>query len=70
MAIKVGRCRLKTILHRQKMTQTELGKRVGCSPQKISDYANDRVLMSLLFAVRIANALDVSVLDLYEWFEE
>ena len=67
MAIEIGRCRLKTILRAKYMTQTHLAHLVDSSPQRISDYANDRVTMSLLVAVRIADVLHVSVIDLYEW---
>lgn len=70
MAIQVGRCRLKSILKAQKKTQTELAKNVGLSPQRINDYANNRIVMSLLHAIRIAQALDVSVNELYEWVFE
>jgi transcriptional regulator with XRE-family HTH domain len=70
MAIQVGRCRLKSILSLQKKTQTELANRVGLTKQRINDYANNRVVMSLLHAVRIADALDVSVNELYEWVFE
>jgi transcriptional regulator with XRE-family HTH domain len=68
MTVRVGRCRLKTILKLKKMTQTELSKRSGLSVQRINDFANDRTMMSLTNAIRIAIALDVSVLDLYELF--
>lgn len=67
MAIEIGRCRLKTILRAKFMTQTYLAHVVDSSPQRISDYANDRVTMSLLVAIRIADVLHVSVKDLYEW---
>jgi DNA-binding XRE family transcriptional regulator len=70
MTIHVSRCRLRSILNQQKKTQSELANRVGLSRQRINDYTNNRVVMSLLHAVRIAKALDVSVMDLYEWIEE
>lgn len=70
MAIRIGRCRLKAILRRQKMTQTELAKKIGLTPQRISDYANDRYMLSLLLAVQIADVLNVSVIELYEWSKD
>jgi transcriptional regulator with XRE-family HTH domain len=70
MAIEVGRCRLKSILKAKKKTQVELASQVGLTPQRINDYAKNRVVMSLLHAVRIADALDVSVDELYEWIFE
>ena len=67
MAIEIGRCRLKIILRARCMTQTHLAHLVDSSPQRISDYANDRVTMSLLVAIRISNVLNVTVSDLYDW---
>ena len=61
MTIRSGRCRLKSILKTKRMTQTELANLTKLTPQRISDYANDRLYMSIINAVRIAKALDVPI---------
>ena len=66
MAIVLGRCRLKSILRKRNMTQTELGRLMNMSPQRISDYCNDRFMMSLQIALNISSLLNVPVEDLYE----
>lgn len=69
MTMQIGRCRLKSILRQKQLTQTELAHLLNVSPQRISDYANDRVTMSLQMAVNCAYALDVPVVDLYQWID-
>jgi DNA-binding XRE family transcriptional regulator len=49
------------------MTQQELANKVRMSKQQISDYANNRVTMSLKNAKTIASALRCHIDDLYEW---
>jgi DNA-binding XRE family transcriptional regulator len=49
------------------MTQQELADKVHMPKQQISDYANDRVVMSLKNAKNIASAINCAIDDLYEW---
>jgi transcriptional regulator with XRE-family HTH domain len=49
------------------MTQRELADKVHMPKQQISDYANDRSVMSLINAKIIASALRCPIDDLYEW---
>ena len=69
MTIRSGRCRLRSILLAKKMSQTELAIKTSLSPQKISDYVNNRQYMSMMNAAKIAKALDVPIDDLYLWIE-
>ena len=66
MAVVVGRCQLRRILKERRMTQTELSIRSGKTKSRISDYANDRYIMSLDTALNIADVLGCSIYDLYE----
>ena len=69
MTIRSGRCRLRSILRQKKMTQTELAFQTSLTPQKISDYVNNRQYMSMINAAKIAKALAVSIDDLYVWID-
>jgi DNA-binding XRE family transcriptional regulator len=69
MTVKVGRCLLKERLKEAKMSQKTLAQKVGKSKQRISDYANDRVQMSMATAREIAQVLGCHIDDLYEWIE-
>jgi DNA-binding XRE family transcriptional regulator len=64
---KVGRCLLQQRLDELGMTQQELANKVHMPKQQISDYANNRVTMSLKNAKNIASALRCHIDDLYEW---
>jgi transcriptional regulator with XRE-family HTH domain len=70
MTVKIGRCRLRSILHARKLRQTRFAEMVGMSKQQINDYVNDRVIMSLETAMRFSKALDCRIEDLYEWIED
>lgn len=63
----VGRCQLRQMLKQRAMTQIELSQLTGISKTKISDYANDRTMMSLATAALIAQCLRCSIDDLYEF---
>ena len=69
MTIRSSRCRLRSILRQKKMTQTELAFQTSLTPQKISDYVNNRQYMSMINAAKIAKALAVSIDDLYVWID-
>lgn len=62
-----GRCLLKRQLKQAKMTQKQLAKRLNKSEQRISDYVNSRVQMSLGTCKTVAEILNCSIEDLYEW---
>jgi len=70
MAERIGRCRLRSILRSKKIRQSRLAEMVGMSKQQVSNYVNERAVMSLETARRFAKALDVSIEDLYEWVED
>lgn len=67
MALRIGRCLLPRILKKAKLSQAEFAYRVGMSESTISHYANNRRIMSLENAKIIANALGLTIDDLYEW---
>jgi DNA-binding XRE family transcriptional regulator len=67
MEVIVGRCLLNDKLAEVGMTQTQFAYKVGISRTQISDYANNRMIMSLKNALKISYALRCGVTDLYEW---
>lgn len=67
MALRIGRCLLPRLLSKAKLSQVELALLVGMSESTISHYVNNRRIMSLENAKLIANALKVSIDELYEW---
>ncbi|MGK5654586.1 helix-turn-helix transcriptional regulator [Brevibacillus formosus] len=67
MAVQIGRCLLKDRLKEAKLTQVELALRLGKSKQRISDYANNHVQMSLATCREIAQIVGCTIDDLYEW---
>jgi len=67
MRVTPGRCLLRSILRRRKLTQRWLCERTGYPESQISDYINNRTTMGLGTAVTIAKAIGVNVEDLYEW---
>lgn len=70
MAERIDRCRLRSILRAKKMRQIRLAQMVGMSKQQVSDYVNERMIMSLETARRFARALDCYIDDLYDWVED
>jgi DNA-binding XRE family transcriptional regulator len=69
MTMRIGRCRLKSILRKKQMTQTELSNMLQITPQRVSDYANDRVTMSLQMAANVSRVLEVPIMSLYQWID-
>ncbi|WP_240470132.1 helix-turn-helix transcriptional regulator [Brevibacillus laterosporus] len=69
MTFKVGRCRLFERLKIADMTQADLAEKIQMKRQQLSDYANNRNVMSLSNARSIAHALGCHIDDLYEWIE-
>lgn len=70
MAYRVGRCLLKQVLKEKKMSQQELADKSAISRQRISDYANDRIKMSVETLKTVSVILRCDMHDLYEWQEE
>ena len=66
MVIKPGRCLLTKQLRQIKKNQQCLSNLTGMSKSQISDYANNRRLMSLTTAYTIAATIGCSTDDLYE----
>ena len=67
MAVNVGCCQLRRLLNQRNMTQNDLADLTGLSKTKISDYVNNRSVMSLGTAAWIAECLKCSIDDLYEY---
>lgn len=65
MVVVVGRCRLRQLLKERKMSQSELARLSGRSRQKISDYVNDKKMMSYETALDIAFIIGCLAEDLY-----
>jgi putative transcriptional regulator len=65
--VEIGQCLLQQLLDKRKMSQAELSRRTGISTQQISDYINNRRIMSLKNARIISRALDCIIDDLYKW---
>jgi plasmid maintenance system antidote protein VapI len=63
----VGRCQLRKLLKQIDMTQTELAELTGKAEAKISDYCNDKAVMSLATAAVIAKVIGCHIDDLYEF---
>ncbi|GIO36864.1 hypothetical protein J41TS12_17250 [Paenibacillus antibioticophila] len=66
MALVRRRCRLRYLLARAKMTQAELSRRTGYSPQQISNWVNDREHMNYESAATVAYVLSCHMEELYE----
>lgn len=64
---KVGRCLLHDRLKERNLSQQELADKIHMPRQQVSDYANDRITMSLRNAKVIASAINCRIEDLYEW---
>lgn len=62
-----GKCLLSTRRKKAGMTQKQLAKKIKKTAQRISDYENDRMKMSLPVCRSVAFYLDCSIEDLYEW---
>jgi transcriptional regulator with XRE-family HTH domain len=63
-----GKCLLLRRLKERNMTQQDLAEKIQMSASQINDYIHNRKkTMSLSNAKTIANALDCTIDDLYEW---
>lgn len=66
MALARGRCRLRYLLKRAKMTQAELARRTGYSPQQVSNWVNNREKIPWDAALNISYVLSCHMEELYE----
>lgn len=66
MKLSRGRCRLRYLLAKVKMSQAELSYRTGYSAQQISNWVNNREMMSYDAAATISYVLGCQMEDLYE----
>jgi transcriptional regulator with XRE-family HTH domain len=70
-SISYGRCLIPELLEERGWTQRLLADKSGVSEKVISFYTTARrTKMSLVIAVQLADALDISPRDLYEWTQE
>lgn len=62
-----GRCLLADCLRKAGMRQTDIADKLGARKQEVSAYVRGQRKMSLLTAVKYAEALHCDVTDLYEF---
>lgn len=68
MKLVIGRCLIPRLLTYRNWTQQDLADRIGVDKRTISFYCTGaRKKMPLYLGVLIADALEVSPRDLYEW---
>lgn len=67
MRVKPGRCLLRQLLDKRKLSNQWLAEQTGLSEQKISNYVNGHTKMGYGVAVSIALTLGVHAEDLYEF---
>jgi transcriptional regulator with XRE-family HTH domain len=68
MPVSIGRCLIPDLLEARGWTQRQLAEHSGVDERVISFYSTGRrVKMSLIVAVALADALEVSPRDLYMW---
>lgn len=64
---KVGKCLLSDRLKKGNLTQSRLAEMTDIPKSQISEYVNNKHVMSLESAKTIANVLDCTIEDLYQW---
>lgn len=67
MPYRVGRCLLADLLKKAGMTQQELALKLNVPKQQINKYVHNRQQMAYKTAREIAQILNCSMEDLYEW---
>lgn len=68
MRVTIGRCLIPDLLEARNWTQRQLAEHSGVDERTISFYVTGRRnSMSLQLSVALADALEVSPRDLYEW---
>jgi transcriptional regulator with XRE-family HTH domain len=63
----VGKCLLADRLKKADLTQIELAELTNIPKSQISEYVNNKHVMSLVTAKTISHALNCSIDDLYIW---
>jgi plasmid maintenance system antidote protein VapI len=64
---KVGKCLLSDRLKKADLTQTELAELTNIPKSQISEYVNNKHVMSLESAKIISYVLECYIEDLYNW---
>ena len=63
----IGKCLLADRLRKEHLTQSELAELTRIPKSTISEYVNNKHIMSLVTAKTIAHELNCNIEDLYEW---
>jgi plasmid maintenance system antidote protein VapI len=64
---KVGKCQLSDRLKKADLTQTKLAELTSIPKSQISEYVNNKHVMSLESAKIISYVLECHIEDLYNW---
>lgn len=64
---KIGSCLLGDRLKKADLSQSQLAEMTNISKSQISEYVNNKHVMSLESALNIAYALNCSIEELYQW---
>lgn len=70
MELKPGQCLLQKKLRSINKSQKWLSNKTKIPTGRISEYANNNRMMSLVTAKKIAMAIECEIDDLYEWIWE
>jgi transcriptional regulator with XRE-family HTH domain len=65
--LRVGKCLLADRLRQNDLTQSQLAEMSNIPKSQISEYVNNKHLMSLESAANIADVLNCNIEDLYSW---
>lgn len=63
----IGKCLLSNLLRQRRMTQADLAYLTGINKHQLSNYMNDKNVMSLKTARIISKSLKCKIDDLYDW---
>lgn len=67
MAYTAGRCLIGELLDKRGWSQRELARISSVPKTNISDYIKGKYKISIVHAKNVADALDCTIEDLYEW---
>ncbi|MNG18999.1 helix-turn-helix protein [compost metagenome] len=66
--VRIGRCLLKDLLNKRKMTQQQLADLTGINKGQINEYiSGKRQTMTLMTAMKISTVLNCHIEDLFAW---
>lgn len=65
----IKNCRLHILLDKNCLTLTELSLKLDMSLQQLSQYANNKRIMSISTARKVAQFFEITIDDLYEWID-